>query len=266
MNDPEQLNSENTPKSVEQPFVGEILIDYPDSYRERMGITALEIEGAEKSEKYVVNIGPRYNLSTSKGEPIMVDSLYVDYIQRSGLPARKYYLVAQDINGQIVGDRTTLASQFDINGDKYASAEGMTATGKRGAGIVTVIETVHQDILQREATRLNQRVVWYISNANNEVLADFKDNYKINPSDDLALEIKNKEEEQVAWQKVYGVGGKMGFDETGRKAFLASDLEEKYHTSEITVTSLPKDKDLYSRARGETVDRVIERMKKVSGK
>ncbi len=120
------------------------------------------------------------------------------------------------------------------------------------------------DVLQRDAIRLGRRVNWHISNRNNEDLEELREEFRLNPSEELARKIKINEEEQKRWKAIYGENGKLGFGNNWTKTFNADESEEKYHSLENGVTMPPQDQDLYKREQKETVDRVLERMKKVA--
>jgi hypothetical protein len=240
--------------------------EYPNEYRERIRFTHSELERIIQQGEENINLGPTYHLQTSKGEPLMVDSLSVDYKDKYGGAHRKYYLVAQDLSGKIVGDRTTDVRELEFKGDKYARGEGMTATGKRGGNVSSTIEAVHQDILQREAQRIGKRVDWHVSNSNMEKLQDLQEDFRLNPSENLKAQIDNKIAEQRRWQAVYGVGGKLGFNDSGTKSFSPEDSARKYEPANSSLDLPPTDPDLYKQSRKEVLDRVMSRMKEISSK
>ncbi len=99
-------------------------IDYSKEYRDRMNDQVEELERVRNYDENMLNVGPRYSLRTSKGEPLMVDTIYFDYKDKQGTQHRKYYMVAQDTNGRVVGDRFTTVKELEYKGDRYALAEG----------------------------------------------------------------------------------------------------------------------------------------------
>lgn len=240
-------------------------INYPIEYRSRMEEILAELEKVRQADEKYLNVGPTYHLQTSKGGALIVDSIYFDFKDKSRRQHRKYYLIAQDTGGQIVGDRSTDIMQLEFNGEKYARADGMLATGKRGGGIATAIESTHLNLLEKEARQLGLRIDWHISNRNLEDLQELREEFRLSPSEELDNQIKEKEAEQRRWQAVYGNGGKLGFDNSGTKTFSQEDPEEKHHPANIAIEQPPTDTDLYNQYKNATIKRVMERMKKVAG-
>lgn len=119
--------------------------------------------------------------------------------------------IAKDHLGRFVGYRLTQIKEPEYLDE--ARATGYTRIALGGQGIATALEVINQDYLQRLADTLQKPLVQVVSNANEEDLRRLRDD---GAADEV---IAKKELEQKRWQRLYGPGGKLGFDERRKRVF-----------------------------------------------
>jgi hypothetical protein len=119
--------------------------------------------------------------------------------------------LARDHSGLLVGYRLTQTKEPEYLNE--ARATGYTRIAVGGQGIATVLEMINQEYLQHLANTLQEPLVQVVSNANEEDLRRLRDS---GAAEDV---IAKKELEQKRWQSLYGPGGKLGFDERGKRTF-----------------------------------------------
>ena len=244
-------------KSTEQNLAVPEPIKYPSDYVERMR------EQESDYAKFLPHseLGPIFTIRTSKGEVIRIDSFYIDG-QAKGEKMRRYYLIAQNTNGEIVGDSSTDVVTSQVNTDNL-KAEGFTAAGVRGMGVGTQLELANAVVLQRYAAESLKEIAWHASNYNLEVLEELKSKRTELPDPDLESQITEKELEQANWMRIYGPGGRLGMNEDAERVFTTEttiDTTNPDFKVELPVT----DPDLYKRQKTDAIERVLDRAKKVA--
>lgn len=171
------------------------------------------------------DIGPIYRTTTSKGLPLNIITTYADFESAKGLipvrggPIGIYKLLAQDMNGDIVG-----IERLQIEGQNANSA---TYVWPRGVGIGSSLSLVFADVLQRHANKLQLPIDLRFSNANlaqlNMVREEVRDGFF------SATVLGELEMEQKRWQSVWGNDGRYGFKDNSRifvpDAPPAADME-----------------------------------------
>ena len=206
--------------------------DLDPDYYNRLVMIGDELENIIELDEKHLEYGPVYEVTTSAGQKLEVITVCHDGKTATGLKCRKWYLVAIDDQGHVVADRHTTLTFREWEGEKFATAEGMIATGIRGKGLALPLEKVHLDVLQREANRKTNgidRITWHISNHHNELLVEAKDEYKKDENPDLLPKLNQMIEEQKRWQAIYGPDGKLGFKTGWNKDFRPNGGDGRIH-------------------------------------
>lgn len=168
-------------------------------------------ERLKKQKSADIRFGPRYHMNTSAGNPLAFDTAVIT--MKKNL-RRNYLVFARDQSGNITGHETLIMDRMS-NG--FLKVEGTIATAHRGQGIAMPIDLVAEDLLQREASFMNEEMLWVVSNHNAVVLRDLKFRYRRNPSEELSRQVQEKTAEQERWLAVFGLHGKRGFGARGEK-------------------------------------------------
>ena len=204
--------------------------EYPSDFRLRMKYLHEELESLSTENPEAIRFGPDYRMVTAKGTPLFFETIFYDHEPSLNRQARTYHILALDSDGNILGIRSTRIDEHGFPGRRYASARGLLITGARHSGIGLPLETVHLDLLQREADRLNMRVDWHVENFNGESLDKLLALYAQTHESSLVPLIRNLEQDQTGWQVLYGSKGKLGIDLHGQRSFSPhgnfEDLEQ----------------------------------------
>lgn len=173
--------------------------------------------------------GPTYQVPTSRGEALTISTLYSPIPKAYGplggfgdgseIATPTWFIIAQDVNGEIVGHRETAMANRN---DEYYDAKGDIAVARRGQGLATAIELVHFDILQRWANEEGLSIVYTVEDANKRKLTELQQLYEDNPTPESYTLLNQKRIEHDRWLTLYGDNGKLRF--RGReKNFFSED-------------------------------------------
>lgn len=114
-----------------------------------------------------------------------------------------HFLVARDSSGKILG---TYVGVFVDEGSRMKITP-MIRVLHKNQGLSTPIGEVFEQTLQEMANLRRLPIVFDLHNANLQKLEQYKAGDRIDP-----IKLKEMEQEQVRWQKLYGPGGKFKFD------------------------------------------------------
>lgn len=120
-----------------------------------------------------------------------------------------YHLFIKNEKGEIVAYKTCHL-EYGASKPHEAIATTNIEIGLRGKGLAIPIELSFIELLQRIANYSQRQIKWVVTNQNLEKLAKLKKN--LHPSIEEQTTIASLELEQTRWQKIYGMGGKLGID------------------------------------------------------
>ncbi len=217
--------------------------DLAPGYRERLSGVSNRLDKILTQAPDVIRFGPTYSVPMSNGTTQQVMTLYYDIPGRTSNDSyRRFEILALDPNGYPIADRYTTVHYIDLQGKKYAMAEGMIAPGIRGAGLTAPVELAHMDVLQREANRLegegyDKGIQFHISNANLENLQALEAKFAETQDENLLPQLEAMRAEQQRWQSIYGPQGWLGFNTSWERVFTPDAQGEGLDTaSNVALT------------------------------
>lgn len=132
-----------------------------------------------------------------------------------------WVLVATDKWGKVTGWRNTYFSKPENGG---VGAAGNIDVFKRGQGIGSALEAINLKLLQEKVNNDPNlsRINYIADDANGRRLAELEEKLsegakKGENNQALEKEVEKARGERVAWEKLFGIGGKLGFDNESGK-------------------------------------------------
>jgi hypothetical protein len=181
-----------------------------------------------ESGKDILLQGPAYEIEGRNGEIIQVKSMWEPL---SNPYISKYYLIAADSRGNIIGYRYGSLNYTAIS-------DGILASGRidilqKGAGLATSLELVHLDFLSRIAAEKRRDVLYQILDFNST---------------------NSEKNEHERWSSLYGPNGKLGVRDDYSIFLPVTDMPSLHNIDRIKLSR----KDITSEGRNLIKPDVIE--------
>lgn len=162
-----------------------------------------------------------YDLKREDGKYPPIEIVHYSY-KNSAFNREGMVLLAVDGNKQILGMRDT---QFESLKADTLNARGNIEVFSRGIGIASALEALHFDILQKKLNKSSEfsSLEYKIFDANYSRIQELQVQLEsakrtIDPiAADLELELAEKCDHRNAWKRLYGEGGKLGFQKESGK-------------------------------------------------
>jgi len=190
-----------------------------------------------KSPEKMRSIGPIFEITDKYGTKLRVSVVRVanNRMSKPGDPVKErmiYFLIAEDENGIPVGIKRSFVDESE-DGSEYI-VKGFIESGQRGKGVSTSLELANILYLQSESAKNKKPYEIKMVNRNDEDLKQMQSEFE-NDSNPILVEIlKRKQEENNRWHAVYGVEGKLGLDNEGKRRIIG-EPEQAFNDGELVT-------------------------------
>ncbi|MGB4965674.1 MAG: hypothetical protein WBO77_01020 [Microgenomates group bacterium] len=190
-----------------------------EAYRRRdVGERTKRLTGELKSSlaEGRVHFGPVFHVQTSRGQAISISTLKSERSHTSAgtsLRNTRYYLIAQDSDGKVLGLRKTDLRDLATG----IESDGEVMTLPDVPGVASTIELTNLFILQNEANTRGRSIVDKGDPANLRRLASLED--MASESDEHWELYQRKLEESNRWSHLFGPEGTYGYNDEYRLTF-----------------------------------------------